>query len=346
MARIVYLPKCVPSDIARDSRNVPTADAVYSKGIYDGEIFYVDGTSDFFIYFKDENDKFVVKRLNDPVTQEDIKASITVGNIKVNNTLPAGTSLDNFIKALITKYITPVFNFSSNLGGMVEYGTNLSGPVVFSWNYNTGDSNNEDFSWGNVVDNSIYIDGWNGYNSGILAKGKKNTTKSFTSNLTNIKFSKADSGTSTKTISFTIHGQRYPNPENTDEKTNQNIATKSVSKTWSYKFFYGVTTVGNISNLTVSSMRSSASAFYPSTKSCTVTANNGDTIAWIAVPKGVTLTSVLALDSLNAEVKEVFIKYERSNFTTADGTEVPYDIWYYKPGDPFTQIARYKVTLS
>lgn len=260
--------------------------------------------------------------------KETFTTNTAVGNIAKGAEISAGTTLDALLKQLLITYIDPSFSsFGSNLGGTVEVGTNIAGPVTFNWTFNDWT-----YTKDNIQDNTIAIRETNA-SGAVVAEGlAKGTTGSgsYESSITNLIKTEPGSvtyyieGTNTKGVKF----------------------SKTLSKSWAYKYFYGTTTATTLP--TAAEMRNGTGTLSPAKGTTfTVTANDGDALAWFAYPATLNdVSSIIALDSMQAEVKTGFT-YGTIDMTVADGeTVVSYKYGYIKPDSPFTQTARYKVTIG
>lgn len=258
--------------------------------------------------------------------KETFTTNTAVGNIAKGAEIAAGTTLDSLLKQLLVTYINPSFSTfaSSNLGGTVEVGTNVAGPVAFNWKFTDWT-----YTKDNIVADSIVIRETNA-SGDVIAEGLAVAeTGSYTSDITNIILT--EPGSVTYYIAAT--------------NTKGTVFSKTLSKTWAYKYFYGTTTETTLPS--VEDMRKANSALSPKAgTSFTITANDGDALAWFAYPASLRdVSSIIALDSMNAEVKSGFT-YGTIDMIIADGTTtVSYKYGYIKPDSPFTQTARYKVTI-
>lgn len=259
--------------------------------------------------------------------KETFTTNTAVGNIAKGAEISAGTSLDAILKQLLVTYINPSFSaFSSNLGSTVEVGSNFAGPVTFNWTFNDWT-----YTKDNIQDNTITIRETNA-SGAVVAEGlAKGTTGSgsYDSDIANL------IKTAPGSVTYYIEGTN----------TKGEKFSKTLSKSWAYKYFYGTTSSTTLP--TAAEMRNGTGTLSPANgTSFTVTAGDGDALAWFAYPATLRdVTSIIALDSMNAEVKTGFT-YGTIDMTVADGeTVVSYKYGFIKPDSPFTQTARYKVTI-
>lgn len=265
--------------------------------------------------------------------KETFTTNTAVGNIAKGAEIAAGTTLDAILKQLLVTYINPSFKSftSSNLGGTVEVGTNVVGPIAFSWEFNEWA-----YTKDNIQDETINIFETNASGTKIAGGLSKGTT------------GKGSYDTAGKTV--VVENLKKTEPGKVTyyiEGTNTKGAkfSKILEKNWAYKYFYGVTTETSLP--TADEMRKSNGTLSPANGTTfTVTANAGDAIAWFAYPATLRdVSSILALDSMSSEVKTAFT-YGTITMVVADGTtEVSYKTGFIKPDEPFKQQARYKVTI-
>lgn len=299
---------------AADPYVLPTATAEVKGGIKlgDGLVANEDG----------ETIQAVAK------VKETFTTNTAVGNIAKGAEIAAGTSLDAILKQLLVTYINPSFQSftSSNLGGTVECGTNVDGPIKFAWVFSDWT-----YTKDNIQDNTIKICE-NNASGAVIASGlAKGTTGSgsYDSDITDL------IKTAPGSVKYYIEGTN----------TKSVVFSKTLEKKWAYKYFYGVTNSTELP--TAAEMREHNGTLSPANGTTfTVTANANDALAWFAYPATLRdVTSIIALDSMNAEVKTGFT-YGTIDMTLADGeTVVSYKYGFIKPDSPFTQQARYKVTI-
>ena len=299
---------------AADPYVLPTATAEVKGGIKlgDGLVANEDG----------ETIQAVAK------VKETFTTNTAVGNIAKGAEIAAGTSLDAILKQLLVTYINPSFKSftSSNLGSTVECGTTVAGPIAFSWEFNDWT-----YTKDNIQDNTITLRETNASGALIAENLAKGTTGkgSYTSEIANL------IKTAPGSVTYYIEGTN----------TKGDKFNKTLTKSWAYKYFYGVTTSTELP--TAAEMRDNNGTLSPANGTTfTVTANANDALAWFAYPATLRdVTSIIALDSMNAEVKTGFT-YGTIDMTLADGeTVVSYKYGFIKPDSPFTQQARYKVTI-
>ena len=260
--------------------------------------------------------------------KETFTTNTAVGNIAKGAEIAAGTTLDSLLKQLLVTYINPSFSAfsSSNLGSTVECGTTVSGPIKFSWTFSDWT-----YTKDNIQDNTINIRETNA-SGNLVAEGlDKGTTGSGSYDSEIVNLIKTAPGSVTYYIEAT--------------NTKDVKFSKTLTKSWAYKYFYGVTTDAELPS--AEDMRKATGVLSPANGTTfTVTANDGDAVAWFAYPATLRdVSSILALDSMSSEVKTAFT-YGTIDMTLADGTTVvSYKYGFIKPDEPFKQQARYKVTI-
>ena len=292
----------------------------------------------------------------DAVAKTTAPISVTkdIGYLKMGSTISKGSTLTDILTSLLTTYITPVIS-SLTLAetGPKEVGeTATISKLTYSFDNNYTVYGKESvlksgtvkFFDGNTSGTDITSDGTFTGNTGVPPKSTSLTlTKSISLN------PPANGTTGSHTFSVSCG---YIKEDGSD-----GTVSKSTSISWQLAYFKGISATDgmpykvdeNGAKLLVRSNGTRVLNPSKNTKVSTMTAGNGDKMVWVAYPKSVrpakeNVTSIIALDSMNAQVKDAFT-YEEIKVALDDGTVLDYTLCYLKPDGGFTQQARYDIIL-
>lgn len=228
-------------------------------------------------------------------------ATIPVGAIGVNDTVPIGSSLDDFAEQLVAPYVAPILN-SITISG------SAASPFEVGYNYNVLGSqiSAQNDSEGNAPRN-IKILG-NGFQADVIRSVGYN----------------APDDPATTTVTRTTAGN-IAWTMTAEDKNGNPIASRSTSKAWYYRFFFGASTVAITDDASAQAVIDAMQqSWIQSGKSRTVTAtadnNNANNFTDIAFCRslGATLADV-KLGGVES-VLGSFYKVGEFNYVNALGT--------------------------
>ena len=278
-------------------------------------------------------------------TKSDISVSKAIGYLKIGDTISAGTTLDDFLAALLQTYVTPALSsVSITPAGPVEAGETLSVTKI-SYSFDGSYAAYKKY----LTSGSLkFYQGANTSGTNITSNGSvaanAETVVPITGNLSLTSAIALKNNTVTSQSFCVSCGY-------TKEDGSAGTISKAGSVSWQYAYFYGV--LKNDSLPTDGTIRTDLTKkLNPALKTkFTLTANDGDKIVCFAYPKSIhgasndqTASSILALDSMSSEVKTAFTYVDRT-VTLADGTTVAYTLAYLMPNGGFTQQARYEIYI-
>ena len=126
-------------------------------------------------------------------------------------------------------------------------------------------------------------------------------------------------------------------------------ATATSKYTFARKAFYGtVDTVGAVAGCTSADVRGLAGGLMSPKAGSAFSVNIpvGATKVLIAVPQGRTLKSVLYVEGMNAEVKDIFVPVTVAVEGANGYTATDYTVYEYIPAAAYSAVCTYKVTLA
>jgi hypothetical protein len=298
-------------------------------------------------------------------TKSDISVSKAIGYLKIGDTISAGTTLDDFLAALLQTYVTPVIqsvsvsvedseaNTATNPAeiGQTVYVSKIS--YSFDGSYAAYKTylkpNTLKFYQGNNTSGTDITDnGEVSANSENVVPSSGNLTiKKKESKIELVKGLKDFGNNLSASQSFCVSCGYLK-----EDKETAGTITKTGSVTWQYAYFYGVLKNDAIpTGSTIRTVLTKKLNPVLKTTKFTLTANKDDKIVCFAYPKIVhgvgkdqTASSILALDSMSSEVKTAFT-YVDITLALNNGEEVAYTLAYLMPDGGFTQQARYEIYI-
>lgn len=274
-------------------------------------------------------------------TKGDISITKDIGYLKKGSTIDAGTTLDDFLTQLLVAYITPVINsLSLSPSGPVEVGETVS---LTKLTYKFSDDHTVYKKYLKPGTVKFYTGTSVVAANEITSKGTVSSGGDTAVNQTGtFAFTTAESITKASNTS-----QSYCVSCDYEKEDGSNgTVSKSGSISWQYAYFYAVSESGVIPT----DVRADGTkVLNPAlNKKVNLNADGRHKIVWCAYPKSVhgatadqTASSIIALDSMNAEVKTAFT-YTDVTVTLANGDTVDYTLAYLMPDGGFTQQARYE----
>jgi hypothetical protein len=245
----------------------------------------------------------------------------SLGQYTNGQTIPAnGKTIQEVIALLATEYIAPAFSAFSITGQSttVEVGTTLSGSKTFTWTLSEGS--------GTVSTIDIY----NNTTAATLLAGTANDgTHAVT--ITTIQLNTNGATQSWKGVG-----------NNTDPVETFNSSNFVVTSRF-YRF-YGPASSAPTNSAEVRAL--STSAFH--TGAATFTLNTGSTLTRfvVALPPSVTISSVVDLDALNADITSQYVLTGTIAVTDAGGTSRTYNIYQMTTGAAYSTSHRHSITTA
>jgi len=242
----------------------------------------------------------------------------TVGRFTNGQTIPStGLTAEEVVTLISTEYLIPTFtSFSMGLASTVEVGTILTGFTNVTWS--TSNS-------GNIVPDTIQIDDVTGV----------------TTLVQNIANDGSESIDLQGPIQKIIEGSNTWRIATLD--TQNNAALRNVSTSWQYLQFYGVGTVpidsANVRALGNQRFNSAGNNF-------TLNTGSVENIFVVALPLGKSISSVIDLDALNADITSEYVNTGSINVTIGGGEILSYDIYIMNPAIPYSSTHRHSITLN
>jgi hypothetical protein len=231
-----------------------------------------------------------------------------------------GLTLMEAILDAVTAYINPVFNSFSITGQAttVEVGTTLSGSKTFTWSINPGS--------GTVGNLDIYD---NTAGSTLLAATPNDGTQSVTITTNQLNSNGA-------TQSWRGIGQNTA-PSGTFNSSNFVVTAR-------YYRFYGPVASSPTNSAEVRALPSSA--FHTGAATFNLNTGTTQTKFVVALPPGVTISSVVDLDALNANITSEYVLIGTMNVQDAGGTNRAYNIYEMNIGAPYSSSHRHQITTA
>ena len=272
---------------------------------------------------------------------EDITATLDVGGISENDTLLTGTDLTEVIKALIAPVILPTVLQNKSLtntgfsGQVLEVGQTFND--TFTYSFNQGLIDNKDSSPNTVLVGAEVSTAFGG--PGINTSGVISTPISLGSN----QWSLTLNHSAGLTPYFDSDGNVATNLDSQRIAGSLNVNSNTI--TGRYRYWFDVGAVGTTPT-TSALIRSLADTDFATAGSFNITIPIGDREVSFYVPDTFNLTSVLFVESSNADVTSTFVE---SSVTVNDASGTP--VTYKKftaviGGIGYPALATYQVTIN
>lgn len=245
--------------------------------------------------------------------------TLTVGGL-TSGTAIAGKSYQAIIQAIVAPYINPVFtSFSvSGQATTVEVGTTLSGSKTFTWaiTVNSG-----------VVPTIDIFD--NTASSTLLAGTPNDGTQAVT--ITTIQLNSNGATQSWKGVG------NNTSPSGTFNSSNFVVTSRFLE-------FYGASSSTPTNSAQVRALPTNG--FY--TTGNTFTLNTGTSLSKfdVALPPGVSITQVIDLDALNANITSQYVNTSTIGVLDAGGTSRSYTLFEMNNGSAYSINHRHQITTN
>lgn len=246
-------------------------------------------------------------------------SNVTVGGMP-SGTVLTGRSLMSILEEILVDYIEPTFSAFSVTGQSttVEVGTTLSGSKTFTWTIAVGSGTVPTIDIYDITAVSTLVAGTT--NDGTQAQTV--TTLQLNSN------------------GATQQWRGIGN--NTDPAGTFNSSTFTV--TGRYYRFFGPTASSPTNSATVRALPSSA--FQTGTPTFTLSTGTTETKFVVALPPSVTITSVIDLSALSADITSEYILTGTISVLDAGGTSRTYNIYEMNLGAPYATSHSHSITTS
>jgi hypothetical protein len=245
----------------------------------------------------------------------------TIGQYTNGQTIPAnGKTVQEVITLLATEYINPSFSAFSISGQAttVEIGTTLSGSKTFLWTLSAGS--------GTVSTIDIY----NNTAASTLVAGTANDgTQAAT--ITTIQLNTNGATQSWKGIG------NNTSPPGTFNSSDFVVTAR-------YIRFYGATASAPTNSAQVRAL--STNAFHTGAATFNLTTGTTLTRFAVALPPSVTISSVIDLDALNADITSQYVLTGTVSVTDAGGTSRTYNLYQMTIGAAYSVTHRHQITTA
>ena len=260
----------------------------------------------------------VIGGSGDSEFDEDFVTNIDCGGVKKGTQVSAGDSVMQMVKAMINAYLIPQVDFTPK-STVLEVGTSISS-IDFKAVI-TKQSNS-------IVSVKFLVDG---------AQVHEDTTTA------------TEGGTVsyTHTLAAAVTDADITMECQVDD--GKDGATATSKYTFARKAFYGtVDTAGAVAGCTSADVRGLAGGLMSPKAGSAFSVNIpvGATKVLIAVPQGRTLKSVLYVEGMNAEVKDIFVPVTVAVEGANGYTATDYTVYEYIPAAAYNAVCTYKVTLA
>lgn len=245
--------------------------------------------------------------------------TVTVGGLPAGSAI-AGDSYDEILEAIVAPYVNPVFTSFSVTGQAttVEVGTTLSGSKTFTWGITV---NSGVVSTIDLYDNTAV--------STLLAATPNDGTQAQT--VTTIQLNSNGATQSWKGIG------NNSSPAGTFNSSNFVVTGRF------YRFF-GPVSSSPTNSATVRAI--SSGTFHTGATTFNLTTGTTLTKFVCALPPGVTITSVIDLDALNADITAQYVLTGTISVLDAGSTGRTYNIYEMNVGSPYGVTHRHAITTA
>jgi len=245
----------------------------------------------------------------------------TLGKYVNGDTIPStGLTSEEVMNLIATEYLVPAFSsFTFNQSSPIEVGVTISGIKTFTW----GTSNSS-----NVQPNSIEITDVT--NARLLGTGLSNDGSEALDLLGAIQKNSEQSNLWQIELTNTLSG----------------TATRNKTISWSFIQFYGASSATPTNSAQVRSLPSSR--FNTSGNNFTLNTGTVELQYYVAVPLGRTITSVIDLDALNADITSEYVDRGTVSVNVDGGTGAvqTYTLYGMIQAVPYSSNHRHSITLN
>lgn len=248
-------------------------------------------------------------------------STITLGGLTAGAIL-TGRSYTDILQEMLVVYQLPAFGGAPTIGAQpttVEVGTTLSGSTTFTWSTTNS---------GNVSGNSIAIYDVNG--TVYLETGL------------------ANDGTQATTINTIILNSNGALQQWRMEGTNTNsglFTSPNRTVTARYNRYFGATVSSPIDSTTVKALPSNA---FQTSNSNVFSFSTGSVLTKfvVALPPSRTISNVIDLDALSADITSQYVSTGTINVLDAGGTNRLYNIYEMNIGSPYASSHNHQIQTA
>lgn len=253
---------------------------------------------------------------------DSVISEVTLSGIVVPGYDTTGKTLMQFITDLLTNYAYPSFNNSFSVTGQattVEVGTTLTGSKTFTWSISVND--------GVVSTLDIYD---NTAASTLVSNTANDGTQAAT----------------IATIQLNSNGaqQSWKGIAHDTGTTPGNINSNNFIVTARFYRFFGPSATSPTNSATVRALPSSA--FHTGAGSFTLATGTVQTKFVVALPPGITISSVIDQTALNADITSQYVLTGTINVVDAGGTNRSYNIYEMNQGIPYSSSHNHLITVA
>lgn len=245
--------------------------------------------------------------------------TVTVGGL-TSGTSISGQSLMDIIESIVAPYVDPAFSAFSVSGQSttVEVGTTLSGSKTFTWTLaaNSGVVNTIDIY--DITAGATLLAGT--ANDGSQAQA-----------VTSIQLNVDGSTQSWRGIA------NNSSPVGT-------VNSSAFTVTSRYYRFYGASPSSPANSAAVRALTSSA--FHTGATTFTLETGSTETKFVVALPPGVTISSVIDVDALNAVITDEYVLTGTVSVTDAGGTSRSYNVYEMNVGAAYSSSHTHSITTA
>lgn len=246
----------------------------------------------------------------------------SLGAYSSGETIPSqGKTSEEVFNLIANNYVSPVFSSFAISGQAttVEVGTTLSGSKTFTWGIT---ANNGSVSTIDIYDNTA------GAN---LVTGTSNDG-SQSASITTIQLNSNGATQSWKGVGYD------------SDNSNTSFNSSNFVVTGRFYRFFGPSASLPSNSAGVRGLPSSA--FYSGSTTFTLATGNSQTRFIVALPPGVTITSVIDTSALNADITSQYILTGTISVADAGGTNRTYNLYQMTLATPYATSHNHSITIS
>lgn len=282
------------------------------------------------------------------VTTKDVTSLLDVGAIITGQTIASGTTFQTFVEKLLTKTFYPTFvapsaTFTSSLSSSLECGTIANNTLTLVLNRGQILGKNVNGIWSSNE--------FQNYRSGSATNYTINSSDLDLVNTLTTNNYQVVEGVNTFTGSIN-YGIGYQPKDSVDADYSAPLPAGVIDKTVTIygrrNLFYGCDSTNNVVYTTSAEIRALSNKSLNPANGTTFTVNipSGAKMVVFAYPSSLRdLSSVVYIEGLGAEVKDIFTKSIVSVTGANDYSAIDYKVYTYIPASPFSATATYNVTI-
>ena len=282
------------------------------------------------------------------VTTKDVISTVDGCAIVQGQTIASGTTFQEFVEKLLTKtyyptFVAPSATFTSSIPSTVECGTIINNTLTLALNRGQILGKNVGVIWSSSE--------FQNYRSGLATNYTINGTDLDLVNTLTTNNYQVVEGVNTFTGSIN-YGIGYQPKDSVDADYSAPLPAGVIDKTVAVygrrNLFHGCDNVKNTAYITSAEVRALSNKLLNPANGTTFTINipSGAKMVVFAYPSSLRdITSVVYVEGLGAEVKDIFTKSIVSVTGANDYLPIDYKVYTYIPASPFGATATYNVTI-